>query len=279
LILIPSLTYPSSPIATLSPSTLSDLLNTRVLTPILTLQTFLPLLTSLPLSHPHLNPGPPPTTPKPSVVVVTPTIIPSLSPAFHAPESTLVAALTSFTSVLSAELSVLDIPVTHLKLGTFDFSSFSPRDRHLTTLQSQRAETLKWDPHTRETFGKNFVSLTSKGAGRGSSLRELNDAVFDAMVSRRGGTRRVGSGSRLYGFVGAWVPSGLVGWMMGLRKVGEEKEPEGKYSGKGLIMGSEEGSRSTSPESPRAGFGGSEYVSVYREKEFSERELSEGLRD
>jgi hypothetical protein len=67
--------------------------------------------------------------------------------------------------------------------------------------------------------------------------------------------------------------------MMGLRKVGEEKEPEGKYSGKGLIMGSEEGSRSTSPESPRAGFGGSEYVSVYREKEFSERELSEGLRD
>ncbi|TVY31564.1 UPF0744 protein, partial [Lachnellula subtilissima] len=41
LLLIPSNTYPSAPIAALSPSTLSDLLNTRLLTPILTLQTFL----------------------------------------------------------------------------------------------------------------------------------------------------------------------------------------------------------------------------------------------
>ncbi|TVY89628.1 UPF0744 protein, partial [Lachnellula willkommii] len=51
LLLIPSTTYPSAPIAAFSPSTLSDLLNTRLLTPILTLQTFLPLLQSLPLSH------------------------------------------------------------------------------------------------------------------------------------------------------------------------------------------------------------------------------------
>lgn len=45
-------------------------------------------------------------------------------------------------------------------------------------------------------------------------MRELNDAVFDAMAARRGGVLRVGSGSKVYGFIGRWVPRGLVGWMM-----------------------------------------------------------------
>jgi hypothetical protein len=260
LILIPSQNYPSSPIATLSLSTLNDILNTRLLKPILTLQAFLPLLTSLPFSHPHLHDGP-----KPSVLVLTPSIIPSIRPAFHAPESSVVAALSSFTSVLSAELSPLSIPVTHLQLGAFDLSSFSPYSRQIATTQSQRAETLKWDAHARETYGRNFVAVSSKDLGRGSPLRELNDAVFDAVVKGKGGTVRVGMGSTLYGFVGGWVPSGLVAWMVGVRKVGEETR--GNEFGRGLITANEEESRATSPgnsKSPaREGFGDSEYVSVY----------------
>ncbi|EKD18190.1 uncharacterized protein L3040_007640 [Drepanopeziza brunnea f. sp. 'multigermtubi'] len=249
LLLIPSTTYPSSPIAALSPTTVSDLLNTRLLTPILTLQSFLPLLQILPLSHPHSNPnsGPPV---KPSVLVLTPSIISSLSPAFHAPESLINSALTSLSSVLSAELSPLKIPVTHLQLGTFDLSAFAPHSRtHAATSSAQRAETLQWEHSTRLAYAKNYVASTSGSSspsasslsrvGKGSSLRELNNAVFDAMIYGKGGVVRVGVGSSLYGFVGAWVPRGLVGWMMGVRRVdakGSRTEFGRGQQPQGLIM-------------------------------------------
>lgn len=99
-------------------------------------------------------------------------------------------------------------------------------------------------------------------------MRELNDAVFDAMVKGRGGIVRVGAGSGIYGFVGRWVPRGLVGWMMGIRKVGGvERDVEfGR-----LITGSEGMSRSTSLGSSSSGnvhgLGESEFVPVYGEKE------------
>jgi NAD(P)-dependent dehydrogenase (short-subunit alcohol dehydrogenase family) len=270
LILVPTPNYPSLPIATLAPSALSDLLNTRLLQPILTLQTFLPLLQILPLSHPIQHPSPPPPPIKPSVLVLTPSIISSLNPAFHLPESAIVSALTSFTSVLTSELQPLGIPVTHIRLGTFDTSPFSPHNRQLT-VSSQRVEMLKWEESARHAYGKNYATVTSKTGGggvvgKGSSLRELNNAVFDAMVRGKGGVVRVGTGSRVYGFVGRWVPSGLVGWMMGVRGVGNKEEF-------GRVLGTSEafGSRSTSPGSTGGstgnvhglGLGESEYVSVY----------------
>jgi NAD(P)-dependent dehydrogenase (short-subunit alcohol dehydrogenase family) len=270
LILIPTPNYPSLPIATLAPSALSDLLNTRLLQPILTLQTFLPLLQILPLSHPIQHPSPPPLPIKPSVLVLTPSIISSLNPAFHLPESAIVSALTSFTSVLTSELQPLGIPVTHIRLGTFDTSPFSPHNRQLT-VSSQRVEMLKWEESARHAYGRNYATVTTKTGGggvvgKGSSLRELNNAVFDAMVGGKGGVVRVGTGSRVYGFVGRWVPSGLVGWMMGVRGVGDKEEF-------GRVLGTSEafGSRSTSPGSTGGstgnvhglGLGESEYVSVY----------------
>jgi len=39
------------------------------------------------------------------------------------------------------------------------------------------------------------------------------------MTKRKSGTIRVGMGSSTYEFVGAWVPKGLVGWMMGMRRI------------------------------------------------------------
>jgi NAD(P)-dependent dehydrogenase (short-subunit alcohol dehydrogenase family) len=274
LILIPTPNYPSLPIATLAPSALSDLLNTRLLTPILILQSFLPLLQALPLQHPHQHPGLARPPIKPSVLVLTPSIISNLSPAFHLPESAIVSALSSFTSVLSSELQPLGIPVTHLQLGTFDTSPFVAHNRQLTVL-SQRAEMLKWEESARHAYGKNYATVTSKTGGggvvgKGSSLRELNNAVFDAMVRGKGGVVRVGMGSRVYGFVGRWVPSGLVGWMMGVRGVGD-KEEFGRTA-PGATEGL--GSRSTSPGSSASGgnvnvhglgLGESEYISVYGE--------------
>jgi hypothetical protein len=66
----------------------------------------------------------------------------------------------------------------------------------------------------------SVTERASSGAGpKGSPLRELHNAVFDAMERGRGGTIRVGMGSAIYGFVGTWIPRGLVGWIMGIRKV------------------------------------------------------------
>lgn len=259
LILLPSTNYPSSPIATLSPSSFSDLLNTRLLTPILTLQTFLPLLQSLPVAH--LT-----SATRPSVLVLTPNIISSLNPAFHLPESSIVSALNSFAEVLSAELVPLSIPVTHLQLGTFDFSAFASHNKQLQTIPAQRAETLKWDDSARQAYGRNFVAVSTSSnplVGKGSSLRELNNAVFDALVRGKGGVVRVGMGSSVYGFVGRWVPRGLVGWMMGVRKVSHEHDFGGK-SGAGSVNGS----RSTSPGSNVHGMDHSDYINVDGENGF-----------
>lgn len=122
------------------------------------------------------------------------------------------------------------------------------------------------------------TSNSRAGLGKGSSLRELNNAVFDAMVSGKGGVVRVGMGSSLYGFVGRWVPRGLVGWMMGVRRV-NEGGVEGEF-GRGLIMagpgseGSESDTGSGGSPRPTHGFGDSEYISIYGERE--EEDLGDG---
>ena len=62
---------------------------------------------------------------------------------------------------------------------------------------------------TRTRLGESIV--------KGSPLRELHNAIFDAVVrgKGKGTTLFVGRGSRLYYVVGNWAPAGIVGWMMG----------------------------------------------------------------
>ncbi|KAL2129523.1 hypothetical protein VTI74DRAFT_7651 [Chaetomium olivicolor] len=231
-ILIPSLNYQTSPIATIPPSSFADLFNTHLLQPILTIQAFLPLLTAR-LTPPSDTKER--TTPK--VLVFTPAIISSINPPFHAPEATVCSALSAFTEVLTAELRPLGIPVTHMQLGTFDFSGFTPaansrllRDpQGLLPAPEDGPESLPWPESARHAYGKNFVSQCGSAisAGKirgmkGSSLRELHNAVFDVIDgSITNGTVRVGLGAGVYGFVGRWVPRGLVAWMMGIRTVDE----------------------------------------------------------
>lgn len=225
-ILIPSLNYQTSPIATIPPSNFADLFNTHLLYPILTIQAFLPLLTTKLASS-----GAEKTPPK--VLVFTPAIMSSINPPFHAPEATVCSALSAFTEVLAGELRPLSIPVTHVQLGTFDFSGFTP-----SALRSQQpsglltgppAETLTWPDAARKTYGRNFVNTSTSAisAGRargmrGSSLRDLHKVVFDVIDgSNTSNVVRVGLGADLYGFVGKWVPRNLVQWIMGHRKVDE----------------------------------------------------------
>jgi hypothetical protein len=166
-------------------------------------------------------------------LVFTPSIISSINPPFHAPEATVCSALSAFTEVLAAELRPLAIPVTHMQLGTFDFVGFTPVKGHSQGLlqgpDRDGIETLTWPESARSAYGRNFVvqSTSSISAGRirglkGSSLRHLHNAVFDVIDgSITSGTVRVGLGASVYGFVGRWVPRGLVSWMMGIRRVDE----------------------------------------------------------
>lgn len=224
-ILIPSLHYQTSPIATIPPSSFADLFNTHLLQPILTIQAFLPLLTS------RLNPIGEKWIP-PKVLVFTPSIISSINPPFHAPEATVCSALSAFTEVLTAELRPLDIPVTHMQLGTFDLTGFVPARSlpHQGLISAGNpGDTLVWPDGARHVYGRNFVAQTTSAISggrirglRGSSLRHLHTSVFDVLDgSNTANTVRVGLGASVYGFVGRWVPRGLVSWMMGIRKVDE----------------------------------------------------------
>lgn len=253
-ILIPSLNYQTSPIATIPPSSFADLFNTHLLHPILTIQSFLPLLTSR-----ITPPGEAPTSPK--VLVFTPSIISSINPPFHAPEATVCSALSAFTDVLTGELSPLAIPVTHVQLGTFDFAGFVPT-RHSN--QQPDTETSSWPEPARLVYGKNYVaqSTSSISAGRirglrGSSLRGLHNAVFDVIDgSDKSGVVRIGLGAGLYGFVGRWAPRGLIAWMMGIRRVDELSTwSESSYNGSGS-------ERSMSDNGD-----GSEFIAIARDEE------------
>jgi hypothetical protein len=253
-ILIPSLNYQTSPIATIPPSSFADLFNTHLLQPILTIQAFLPLLTA------RLSPPSDKERPSPKVLVFTPSIISSINPPFHAPEATICSALSAFTEVLTGELQPLGIPVTHMQLGTFDFAGFTPAANsrllqpHGLLPAPEDADALPWPDSARHAYGKNFVSQSGSaiGAGRirglrGSSLKELHNAVFDVIDgSLTNGTVQVGLGANIYGFVGRWVPKGLVSWMMGIRRVNELATWQGNASS---TFGSPKSARSDEPGS------------------------------
>lgn len=226
-ILIPDTTYPSGPIETLSPALWSDTLNTKILATTTTTQCFLrPILAF----HSRL-------------LLLTPSIIPSLSPPFHAIQTTTVAALTAYTTTLAAELAPANIPVINFRLGTFDCGAVGGRT-HLQASpeHTTRADVLSWPSAVRATYAKNFVAqstntLTTRGcintgnggrAVKGSPLRELHNAVFDALtVKKPAKVWHVGSGSLLYDVVGNWVPAGIVGWMLGLSNSGIVREEMG----------------------------------------------------
>lgn len=218
---MPDLIYPSGPVETVSAELWSDALNAKVLNTIAVTQAFLPTICEF----------------KGRVLLLTPSIVSSLQPPFHGVESAVVGALQGFITSLRGELGTLGIEVCHLKLGTFDFSSAGSK-HHLTPISVHR--TYAWPPSARALYGQNYVTQSriagSRGlfnengaAAKGSSLRKLHKAVFDALTQKHPKqVWRVGRGSVAYDIVGTWVPQGIVGWMLGIRRVSldEISEPQ-----------------------------------------------------
>jgi NAD(P)-dependent dehydrogenase (short-subunit alcohol dehydrogenase family) len=209
IVLVPDLIFPTGPVETVSPEFWSDALNAKVLHTIAVTQALLPTVCES----------------KARVLMLTPSIVASLRPPFHSVETTIVKALEGFLASLRAELGTLGIDVLQFKLGTFDYSHVGPKHQ----LQTRAAGSPHaWPATTRALYARNFETQTRAGPSRGflnadnsgSSLRELHNAVFDALTQNRPrSVWRVGRGSVTYDLVGNWVPEGLVGWMMGLRRV------------------------------------------------------------
>ncbi|KAF2085607.1 DUF1776-domain-containing protein [Saccharata proteae CBS 121410] len=200
LILVPDLIYPSGPVETISPEYWSDALNAKVLGTIATAQAFLPTICAF----------------KARVLLLTPSIVSSLRPPFHGVESVVCSALDGFASSLTGELDTLGIQVCQLKLGTFDCSGVGSK-QYLQSFSEMRTEA--WPASARALYAENYGLFGGDGSSaKGSSLRELHNAVFDALTRRQPRrTWRVGRGSVTYDLVGKWVPASLVGWMLGIQ--------------------------------------------------------------
>lgn len=97
-----------------------------------------------------------------------------------------------------------------MKLGQFDYGLAVGDDQQ----QSVLSQHLSAAEAARQSLEKK--GLTKK-TGKGTSLRELHNNIFDAIVRGKGknGTIFVGRGSRTYDLVGKWVPNIVIGWMMG----------------------------------------------------------------
>ncbi|GES59706.1 DUF1776-domain-containing protein [Aspergillus terreus] len=219
-ILVPSPNYVTGPVATIPSSSWADTVNTRLLSPILTTQLLLPLLTLRNTSS--------------TVVFMYPSISSSLSAPFASPEVTTARALSGFATTLRRELHLLqqsNIDVVELRLGNIDLG---PQYRHAQS-HITGTEVLAWSAQQRTLYGPQYLSsieqrpVASAGPStiRGSPARTLHFAVMDALEPASKdlfGRKRakspvvyVGRGARTYSVIGQWVPAGLVGWMLGMR--------------------------------------------------------------
>lgn len=218
LIIAPDLNYQSGPVETIAPELWSDALNTKVVATVAIAQAFLPSVCEF----------------KARLLVLTPNVVASLKPAFHGMESTIVNALEGFTVTMRRELHTLGITVSQIRLGNFDFSHAGARN-HLQTISSSR--TSSWPLNARRLYAQNFINQSRIAEGQGlfsggengsiakaTSPRELHHVVFDALTRPSPKTvYRVGRGSLAYDLVGRWIPGGIVGWVLGLRKVSLEE--------------------------------------------------------
>jgi len=225
LILLPSLEYPTSPIETLDPRAWSQSLTAHLTTPIATVQAFLRTLITF---NAHL-------------VVLTPSITSSLALPFNALETTTVNALDGFINTLRAEIDTLGnaVQISQIKLGNLDLArvpSSSTNTQqvalsgHRTLLNPGSGEVMTWSPAVRAAYAQNYMLLQQKNAGsgsgdgssvvRGSPMREVHNAVFDALTQRRPReVWRVGRGSLVYEVFGRFMPRRVIAWGLGLRRV------------------------------------------------------------
>jgi hypothetical protein len=155
------------------------------------------------------------TQPSSKIIFLTPSIVPSLHPPFHAPSAITHSAVSSLALTLSRELPT--IPVVQINVGTFDLTrSPLPPSPPTTTPEGEIAS---WPAQLRGLYDKAYQKVVEKARKqvRGGNVRELHNAVFDVLTMEKAPWWRsearvwgVGSGVGLYAFIGKYVPEVLV---------------------------------------------------------------------
>ena len=196
LIILPASPPSIASIADLHPFQWSDTITTHVLAPFSTVHAFCPLISV------H----------KPSILFLTPSIIPSLNPPSHALANVIAGAMHSYISTLRKEVMPLGVNIVHFKLGTFDDGPETADKALVVRTAGQRPL---------GAMGRRLGDeIPVRAEPSQDPLRELHNSVFDAIVrgKGRGGTVFVGPGSRTYDWVSRWVPGGLIGRILEFRK-------------------------------------------------------------
>ncbi|KAK4934728.1 hypothetical protein LTR10_024077 [Elasticomyces elasticus] len=239
--------YAEGPLALMPPSDIVDNINTRLVSPVLTIQQFLPLLA---------NHSTDPKSPA-SIIIAYPSIPNSLSPPRQIPECLVTSSLSALASSLRREVKAAhaNITVSELKLGNFDMGSVASSRTTPTqsayqassSTSSSSSALMPW--HSSQRAALQRKTLGQRSLIRGSSAREFHNAVFDALAppqtfkafgrfewtaTRRPEVVFVGSGARIYDVVGRIVPNGLVAFMMGYKTRNTEQPDveEGRVSPK-----------------------------------------------
>lgn len=233
--------YSEGPLALLPPSDIVDTLNTRLVSPVLTIQQFLPLLAN------HSTDTKSPA----SIVIAYPSIPQSLNSPRQIPECLVTSSLSTLASSLRREIHAANanITVSELKMGNFDMGSvpsarttggqttgrLDPSNSALTHANTH------WHSSQRAAIQRR--TLGQRSFIRGSAAREFHNAVFDALAPpqtfrafgrfewqgmARSDVAFVGSGARLYDIIGRYLPGGLVASMMGYRTQYRQMDEEHK---------------------------------------------------
>ncbi|OAG39372.1 hypothetical protein AYO21_06388 [Fonsecaea monophora] len=175
-----------------------------------------------------------------SIIIAYPSIPHSLSPPRQIPECLVTSSLSALAASLRREITAANanITVSELKLGNFDMGSVTSWSRTTPTQSTLHAgpssalthNSSHW--HSSQRAAHQRKSLGQRSFIRGSSAREFHNAVFDALAppqtyrpfgfssleftsNTRPNVIFVGSGARIYDYVGKLMPGGLVGLMMG----------------------------------------------------------------
>lgn len=221
LVVIPCPTFPTSPIETLSPEVWSQSLTANLTSPIATIQAFLRTLITF----------------NARLVVLTPSITSSLALPFNAIETSTLNAMDGFVASLRSEMDTLGgaVKIAHVKLGNLDLGHVphSAAEMQQVALSGSRTllnpgsgEVMGWSSSVREAYARNYMMLQQQKTGapgrsvRGSPMREVHNAVFDALTLKNPKeVWRVGRGSLVYEMIGKVMPRRIIAWGLGLRRL------------------------------------------------------------
>jgi len=212
LLLIPSFSYPTGPLETLSSDVWSSNLNTKLVAPIATANAFLRTITAS----------------GSRIIVVMPTIASSLMLPFNGVEAAVVAGLDGWVGSLRSEIDMAapGTSIVQIRVGNMDLDASNEGGGSRLDASAGEGQVMAWEPAAREAYAQRYMQQRQQqkdtGTGKvmkGSNVRELHNAVFDALTQGRPrAVWRVGSGSLVYEVLGRWMPSPFIRWMMGSRR-------------------------------------------------------------